>query len=186
VSLPPTENRRSSSTEPAVVGPPRDWARKERARIAQLLHAEMATRDIADRLAVAPSTIRDYLSDPDGTKARARRTSRPPGECAFCGDATGPSRGSRVFSQCRGCAGSSRAQWTRESAIAAYRDWWARFCMAPTSTDWNRTAAFRRGESAVARFSSGRWPTSSVIVRLFGSWGQFIAAARRVEQSSAM
>lgn len=170
-----------SPAESPLVGHPRDWTRHERARVAQLLHAEMATRDIAARLGVTPSTIRDYLSDPEGTKARARRTSKAPGQCARCGRETGPNRGSRVFLHCPACAASCRSRWTRESAIGAYHDWLARFSSEPTSTDWNRTAASRRGGQAVTRFTSGRWPTSSVIVRLFDNWAQFTAAARGAE-----
>jgi len=157
---------------------PRNWTRRERVDMAHQLRAGMATRDIARRLGVAPSTVRDYLSDPDSEKARRRLARRPRGACSVCGRETGSSRGARVFNTCRNCARRRRARWTREIAIDAYCAWWARFSVEPTSTEWNRTHAARRGDDAIQRFVSGRWPTSTVIVRLFGSWARFAVAAR--------
>ena len=53
--------------------PPSAWTRQQRAQLARALRSAMRTTEIAGRLGVTPSTVRDYLSDPDGELARARR-----------------------------------------------------------------------------------------------------------------
>jgi hypothetical protein len=53
----------------------------------------------------------------------------------------------------------------------------------PTSTDWNHTHAHRRGGIALERFDCGRWPTLTVIARLFGRWSDLSAAARACTHS---
>ena len=182
---PTAPSTRPGSRSFDVAAAPRDWTRRERVQLAQQLRRGLGTSDIARRLAVSPSTIRDYISDPDGEKARARQAKKPRGSCISCGGKTGPNRGKRVFKVCADCMPRLRAQWTRETTINAYLDWSERHSVEPTSTDWNRTLAFRRGGEAVERFSAGKWPSSSVIVRLFGNWGSFVAAAHDAVNSRA-
>jgi hypothetical protein len=67
--------------------------------------------------------------------------------------------------------------------IDAYLDWWGRFGEKPTSTDWNHTHARRRGGVALERFRCGRWPTLTVIARLFGRWSDLRAAAQAYAHS---
>ena len=50
------------------------------------------------------------------------------------------------------------------------RSWEARYGRLPTSYDWSRTHARRRGGDALARLEEGEWPAASVVTRLFGSW----------------
>jgi hypothetical protein len=157
---------------------PRHWTREQRVDVARQLHGSMRTRDIARRLEVTPATVRDYLADPTGERARARREQRPPGNCQRCGCATGPDRGDRRFALCPRCTSDERADWQREDVIDAYLDWWMRFGEEPSSTDWNHTHAARRGEVALARFSSQRWPTMTVVHRLLGPWSHLAIAAR--------
>lgn len=158
--------------------PPRAWTRQQRARLARALRPAMRTTEIAGRLGVTPSTVRDYLSDPDGKLARARRRRRPGGVCERCGRPTSPRRGRRAFVLCPRCATGKRANWSREEVIDVYLAWSARFGVEPTSTDWNHTHAQRRGGVPLERFGSGRWPTLTVIARLFGRWSELAAAAR--------
>jgi hypothetical protein len=158
--------------------PQRAWTRRQRAQLAGALRPAMRTAEIAGRLGVTPSTVRDYLSDPNGELARARRQRRPGGVCERCGHPTGPRRGRHALVLCPRCAAAKRATWTREDAIDAYLDWFARFGVEPTSTDWNHTHAQRRGGVALERFRTGRWPTLTVIARLFGRWSDLAAAAR--------
>jgi len=158
--------------------PPRSWTRRQRAQLAAQLHRAMPTAEVARRLGVSPSTVRAYLNDPDGTRARARRRVAPHGQCGQCGSPTGPARGERRFALCPTCAAASRATWTPASALAAYLDWWARFGRQPTSTDWNHTHALRLGDQALARFRARPWPTTTVICRLFGGWRALAEAAR--------
>lgn len=157
--------------------PPMSWTRQQRAELASTLHPQLATAEIARRLGVARSTVRAYLNDPDGSGARARALARQGGRCRSCGQLTGAARGSRTFELCPGCAGASRASWSREQVLDAYAAWCSWFGSAPTSTDWNRTHATRRGGRALERFRSGRWPTTTVIKRLFGGWPGLAAAA---------
>ena len=54
------------------------------------------------------------------------------------------------------------------------REWRARYGRLPSSYDWSRTHARRRGGEALERLAAGEWPAASVVTRLFGTW----AAAR--------
>jgi hypothetical protein len=47
----------------------------------------------------------------------------------------------------------------------------------PTSYDWSRTHARRRGGQALERLANGDWPAASVVTALFGSWRAARAAA---------
>jgi hypothetical protein len=163
--------------------PRRKWTRAQRVELARQLRSGMKTREIAERLGVTASTVRDYLCDPDGTKARARRSISECGRCQCCGAQTGRPRGQHVFSLCTRCAPAHRARWTRDSVISAYITWRARFAAEPMSTDWNQTHATRRGGLALERFLSGHWPTSTVIGRLFGDWSGLRQAARALEDN---
>jgi hypothetical protein len=158
--------------------PPRTWTRQQRVQLARTLRAQMSTSEIARRLGVSASTVRGYLNDPDGQRAHARTLSDARGRCKRCGQPTGAPRGQRTFAVCPSCAPADRASWTRAQVITAYLQWWALFGGEPTSTDWNHTHARRRGGAALARFRAGRWPTLTVIGRLFGRWSELRAAAQ--------
>ena len=45
---------------------------------------------------------------------------------------------------------------------------------APSSYDWSRTHAHRRGGEALKRLQAGEWPAPSTVIDLYGAW----AAAR--------
>jgi hypothetical protein len=64
-------------------------------------------------------------------------------------------------------------EWDRESATDAFWLWYRSFPEPPSSYAWSRTWAERRGGDALRRFRSGRWPSTDVISRLFGSWPAF-------------
>jgi hypothetical protein len=138
----------------------------------------MRTSEIAQRLGVSSSTVRNYLRDPEGLRARARAATRAGSTCRFCNRATGAPRGSRTFDLCPRCAASTRTSWTRARVLGAFWRWYSMFGKPPSSTDWNHTHAKRRGGAALERFRSDRWPTSTVVVRLFGTWAQLAEAAR--------
>ena len=157
---------------------PRRWSREQRVKFARHLYGVVSAIEIARRLEVAPGTISDYMVDPTGQRARARRQRRPPGRCQGCGCATGPDRGDRHFTSCPRCASTRRVEWCREDVIDAYLDWWARFGVEPSSTDWNHTHARRRGGAALVRFHSRRWPTLTVVNRLIGPWSHLVAEVR--------
>jgi hypothetical protein len=58
----------------------------------------------------------------------------------------------------------------RELVLRAMRDWQARYGRVPSSYDWSRTHARRRGGRAIKRLDWGEWPPSSVVSERFGSW----------------
>jgi hypothetical protein len=70
--------------------------------------------------------------------------------------------------------GAIAPQWTRERVREAMRAWRARYGAAPSSYDWSRTHARRRGGDALERLQGGEWPAPSTVTDLYGAW----AAAR--------
>jgi hypothetical protein len=80
----------------------------ERRELSRAMRAGgMAICDIARRLEVSRSSVRDYLSPP-----RSRS-----GRCP-CGEAT-----SRQGRRCRGCAARARTRWTPDTALASLVRW---------------------------------------------------------------
>lgn len=60
------------------------------------------------------------------------------------------------------------------------RAWQERYERAPSSYDWSRTHARRRGgPDALARLQEGDWPTPATVSDLFGTWAQARAQASR-------
>jgi hypothetical protein len=82
-----------------------------------------------------------------------------------------------AYAYCKIChPGAIERRWTRErvpEAMCAWRDLHGRL---PSSYDWSRTHARRRGGEALERLVTGDWPSPSVVTSLFGTW----AAARAV------
>ena len=56
-------------------------------------------------------------------------------------------------------------------------EWRSRYGRLPSSYDWSRTHARRRGGEALERLARGEWPAASVVGNLFGSWAAARAAA---------
>jgi hypothetical protein len=57
------------------------------------------------------------------------------------------------------------------------RAWRARYGAAPSSYDWSRTHARRRGGEALKRLQTGEWPAPSTVIDLYGSWAVAVADA---------
>ena len=57
------------------------------------------------------------------------------------------------------------------------RAWRARYGAAPSSYDWSRTHARRRGGEALKRVQTGEWPAPSTVTDLYGSWAAGVADA---------
>jgi AraC-like DNA-binding protein len=131
---------------------------------------------IADRLDLSPATIKAYFYDPTGEKARAVKA-RYQGVCRGCGAYTQPRNGKGdAYRYCKVChPGAIEPRLTQERALAAMRDWRDRYGRLPSSYDWSRTHARRRGREALERLRSGDWPAASVVTAVWGSW----SAARR-------
>jgi len=139
----------------------------ERRRAAQLArHCRdqegLSIAEIARRLGRAEATIKTYLYDPTGEKARAVKA-RYRGVCRGCGAPTAPRNGKAdAYAYCKHChPGAIAPQWTRERVREAMRGWRARYGAAPSSYDWSRTHARRRGRRS-AQTTAGRRMASAV------------------------
>ena len=100
--------------------------------------------------------------------------------CRGCGAPTQPRNDKGdAYAYCKRChPGAIDPRWTREGVLAAMGDWRDRFGWLPSSYDWSRTHARRRGGEALRRLNHGRWPSASVVTAVWGSWSAARAAAR--------
>ena len=151
--------------------------RRRAARLARHYRDQegLSIAEIARRLGRAEATIKAYLYDPTGEKARAVKA-RYRGVCRGCGAPTAPRNGKGdAYAYCKRChPGAIAPQWTRERVREAMRAWRARYGAAPSSYDWSRTHARRRGGEALKRLHAAEWPAPSTVTDLYGTW----AAAR--------
>jgi hypothetical protein len=138
----------------------------------------LTTAEIARRLGRAEATVKAYLYDPDGDKAKAVKR-RYQGICRGCGAATQPRNGKYdAYEYCKAChPGVIERRWTRERVLDAMRTWHERYGRLPSSYDWSRASARRRGGDALARLGQGDWPSASVVTSVFGSWANARADA---------
>ena len=157
----------------------------ERRRAAQLARhyrdqEGLSIAEIARRLGRAEATIKTYLYDPTGDKARAVKA-RYQGVCRGCGAYTQPRNGKGdAYAYCKAChPGAIERRWTPRRVLDAMLVWRARYGQLPSSYDWSRTHARRRGGDALERLEGGEWPSGSVVTRLFGTWAAACAAALR-------
>ena len=155
----------------------------ERRRAAQLARhyrdqEDLTIAEIARRLGRAEGTVKAYLYDPLGDKAREVKT-RYRGVCRGCGAPTAPRNGKGdAYSYCKRCRpGAIARQWTRERVREAMRAWRARYDAPPSSYDWSRTHAHRRGGEALKRVQTGEWPAPSTVIDLYGSWAAAVTDA---------
>src|SRR5436305_2842899 len=112
----------------------------------------LSIAQIADRLGRSPATIKAYFYDPTGEKARAVK-SRYVGVCRGCGAYTQPRNGKGdAYAYCKRChPGAIEPKWTGELVIVAMLEWLVRHGRLPSSYDWSRTHATRRGGVALER-----------------------------------
>jgi hypothetical protein len=66
----------------------------------------------------------------------------------------------------------------RDGAREAMRARQARYGQLPSSYDWSRTHARRRGPDVLARLE-GDWPAPGTVTDLFGTWARARAEAAR-------
>jgi hypothetical protein len=155
----------------------------ERRRAAQLArhYRDQEGRTIAEiarRLGRAEGTVKAYLYDPLGDKAREVKA-RYRGVCRGCGAPTAPRNGKGdAYPYCKRCRpGAIARQWTREGVGEAMRAWRARYGAPPSSYDCSRTHARRGGGEALKRVQAGEWPAPSTVIDLYGSWAAGVADA---------
>ena len=138
----------------------------------------LSIRQIAHHLGRSPATIKAYFYDPTGVKAKAVKA-RYVGVCRGCGAYTQPRNGKGdAYAYCKAChPGAIERRWTQERVLDAMRDWLGRYGRLPSSYDWSRAHARRRGEAALRRLDAGPWPSSAVVSTLFGTWANARDAA---------
>jgi AraC-like DNA-binding protein len=157
-----------------------DWVVERRRAVALARHHRelegLSISQIADRLGRSPATITAYFYDPTGEKARAVKAHYV-GVCRGCGAYTQPRNGrGDAYAYCKAChPGAIERRWTREAVLAAMLEWRSRYGRLPSSYDWSRTHARRRGGEALLRLNRGHWPSASAVTAVWGSW----SAARR-------
>lgn len=142
----------------------------------------LSIAQIADRLGRSPATIKAYFYDPTGDKAR-RVKARYQGVCRGCGAYTQARNGKGdAYAYCKRCRpGAIARRWTQQLVRDAMREWRARYGRLPSSYDWSRTHARRRGGVALERLTGGNWPPASVVTAAYGTW----AAARNAASELA-
>jgi hypothetical protein len=94
------------------------------------------------------------------------------GVCRGCGAPT-TARGGKcdAYEYCKNChpraiAPTRTHEWVRD----AMRDWRQRYGRPPSSSDWSRTHARRRGGVALERFLARDWPAPSTVIDIYGAW----------------
>jgi hypothetical protein len=107
-------------------------------------------------------------------RRRSRRTSvkaRYVGVCRGCGAYTQPRNGKGdAYPYCKAChPGAIERCWTRERLLDAMLRWSTRNGRLPTSYDWSRTHARRRGGKPLERLSTGDWPSAGVVPPSMGA-----------------
>ena len=131
----------------------------------------LSIAEVARHLGRAEATIKAYLYDPTGGKARAVK-SRYQGVCRACGAPTAARNGKGdAYEYCKRChPGAIAARRTRAWVRDAMRAWREIYGCAPSSTDWSRTHARTRGGEALRRLQDGDWPAPSTVIDLNGTW----------------
>lgn len=148
--------------------------RAEKVAQAQALRAEgLKLREIAERMGMALQTVHAYLTDPDGSKVRARKESYR-GTCVDCGRRTDGSNGTaRAPERCNPCAAATlsvrrahsesnvgKVAWTDEEMLQALRD--LGNGRAPTADEVD---------------AASQAPSKAIVGRRFGSWNNALRAA---------
>ncbi|MGO9751256.1 MAG: hypothetical protein ACLP8S_06880 [Solirubrobacteraceae bacterium] len=87
-----------------------------------------------------------------------------------------------AYAYCKAChPGAIERRWTREQVLGAMREWRARYGCLPSSYDWSRTHARRRGGDALERLREGDWASASVVTEICGTWAEARTAAQQGE-----
>jgi AraC-like DNA-binding protein len=154
---------------------PQDRAEQRRRAVAVARHLRenegLSNAQIAQRLGRSPATIKGYFYDPTGEKAKTVKR-RYQGACRTCGAPTSARNGKGdAYEQCKAChPGAIHPRWTRESVRDAMRAWRQRYGTPPSSYDWSRTHANRRGGHALSRLADGEWPAPATVTDHYGTW----------------
>lgn len=151
------------------------------AEVARLRVTGMTLQQTADAIGISPSYAQELDTNPDGSRAKARKDSyRQP--CVDCGAMTSGSEGLRETPRCIPCAKKFVipliTKWPRERIIAKIQEWAALYGSPPSTTDWypGRCREFGDEERAL-RFEAGDWPWFTIVVSHFGTFNTAIKEA---------
>lgn len=129
---------------------------------------------IARLMGKSVSSVRNWFSDPDGSKQRERRKAYE-GECVDCGGATKSDGTSRASKRCGPCAhehAKAERMWTGEAIIDAIRLFARENGRPPLAAEWicgPRDPRFPRASNIYRSISNRTNP--------FASWAEAIEAA---------
>lgn len=167
----------------------RVWPRAELVAAIEPLIAEgMTHREVARRLGVSMSALRNARNDPDGQKQRARRDSYM-GTCIDCGAETRSDGTSQPSPRCIECAPLAARIWTEESIIEALQEFARRYGKRPSAADFAPALARQimarvsedkrpRYQEMADRFERDAcWPWTHTITERFGSFPAALEAA---------
>jgi hypothetical protein len=154
---------------------------RERKRAAQLARhyrdtQHLSLKQIAQLLGRSRATVREYLYDPDGTKARQVKE-RYRSHCKHCNAQTSGAGPGHPQTRCRRCATRAAAKWDKQRIQASLRAWHQRHGRPATTTDLSLTYARKRaphdGGARLKRlqegWEQGPWPPASVVQYHFGT-----------------
>jgi hypothetical protein len=136
----------------------------------------LTSSEIAERLRVAPSTVRAWLTDPHSLKTRARKH-RYGGCCWRCGSGTTGNQPGAAKPLCPTCRAALRRRWTQQLVLTRILEWHRRYGNWPQPSDWHSTRALARGGEAQHRWQEGCWPPATTVTRLFGRFAHAVAHA---------
>lgn len=152
--------------------------RKQAARLARHYRdtEHLSLAQIAQLLGRSRATVREYLYDPDGSKAR-RVKERYRGQCRHCNAQTSGAGPGYPRTYCPRCANREAAKWDKPRIETAMRAWHIRHGQPATTTDLSRAYARKRapldGGARLDRlqedWEGGSWPAASVVQYHFGS-----------------
>lgn len=128
---------------------------------------------IATRLGLSKSTVGQYLRDPTGREAKARKAKRvrPCVDCgAPCNTDGSVSRPSKRCAPCATAHQKASAKWQQNAIIDAIRRWNSIHGRPPKAQEWGS------GRYGHLDYLSGTWPAWNTVAYRFGS---FNAAIRR-------
>lgn len=150
--------------------------REEKAARAAMLRSEgLSWREVGDRLGISPTYAEQLVSDPDGSKNRARKMQR---NCVDCGTAIrsdSPSKAAQLrCSRCYHADQKASAKWTRETIVAAIQRWADLYGKPPSASGWNSGTANPQQRE---RFKAGDYPVTTTVVNVFGGFGAGLRAA---------
>lgn len=174
---------------PPAADAPRGDRAAATALVARLRDAGLLQREISALTGYSRSYVSALVSDPDGSKARARKRSYA-GTCATCGAPTDGSNGRAaaptICARCKAISQHDERRWTRETICAALRRFVEVVGRPPVAEDlhcdptqharFSPTRQAEIGEIARLRASGALdVPAYTTIRTVFGS----IVAARR-------